>query len=111
MKQKRKTEVVSPVLQWKAWRDRYYSTYFASLNHRIWCEVDALNFLFDDVSSAIRVHVVPRPSRWTATLKIYPDKDLWMSGIYSTMAVFLADALHTLTGKDHGEVHFWLENL
>jgi hypothetical protein len=112
MKQKRKTEVVSPVLMRDL--DTIYDTlgsYYKTPEGNNWYAARSLLSLFEDPGIYVRMHVVPHPSKWTVTMTIRPNKFFADDGMYIRCRDFLLEAQRTLKGHDHGNVHFWLENL
>jgi hypothetical protein len=84
-----------------------------------WMSEDVLTLRFENPARKVRLHVVPSPSRWTTTLTSFPilQRDpkvkgtILLPGVGPGLNLFLVLALRDLTGQDHGDVHFWVENL
>jgi hypothetical protein len=108
-------EVVSPVLTLDA--GDYTSDHPRG---RLWICARGLNKRFEKrtLGRRIRVHVVPRPSKWTITITLLywnGFKDAITKGrqadLFPTFYDFLTEANDALGMPPIGPTHFWVEVL
>jgi hypothetical protein len=107
-------EVVSPVLTLRGgdyMNDQYCEDWI--------CE-EGLKDRFEakTLGQRIRIHVVPRASRWTITINLLPGwmfKDAMTKGkpesLFWKFSAFLKNANETLGRPRRGKTHFWVEVL